>query len=333
MEKIKVNVSSSVANILKKDMELFGFFKGEDDINTNKFINTLIANYYDLIEEEKEKLTNDIAIIIKKNGQDENEELSSIIAEYFLEYKFKDELFDTSISFKPTAVSKDAFLNIESSINKIGFSKYFRILFSSYAMKPQYNRERIIFKDKVSLINDAIKNKHALSLKQNDKRVFIFPYKLIFSGEELFNYLICFDESNKPISLRLSNIDGLVYTKKKFDLNADIKNKLDVLIKMGPQYAFDVTGVHEYAVKLTDKGLKMFKKIYIHRPKIDRKEDNILYFKCSYQQIYQYFFRFGKEAYVMYPNLLSKKMRKDYRDAANHYSFEYSLSQNNLIKD
>ena len=38
MEKIKVNVSSSVANILKKDMELFGFFKGEDDINKKKFI-------------------------------------------------------------------------------------------------------------------------------------------------------------------------------------------------------------------------------------------------------------------------------------------------------
>ena len=55
MEKLKVNVSDLVYQVLKKDMELFKFFKSDESTNSNLFINTLIANYYDFIEDEENK--------------------------------------------------------------------------------------------------------------------------------------------------------------------------------------------------------------------------------------------------------------------------------------
>lgn len=331
MEKIKVNISSSVMQILKKDMELFKFYKSDDELNTNLFINTLISNYYNIIEDEESSTISDLKKIIKNETLLNNDDIQIIcekISDYFLMKQFKDEAFDTSISFKPTNVSKDAFDNIIVSLNNKGISKYFRILFSNYSIKPQYIRERIIFKDTYEKIIKAIKAKKAISLKTSNNRDTYFPYKILHSGEELFNYLICYKNNNELLSIKLTNIKDLVITKDSFEISNEIKEKLDNIIKLGPQFACDTDKITEYAVKLTPDGIKKFRRIYIHRPKLDHKENDIYYFKCSYDQIYQYFFRFGKDAYVIFPNNLSKRLRAEYKEASNHYYEEYNLTKN-----
>lgn len=52
-------------------------------------------------------------------------------------------------------------------------------------------------------------------------------------------------------------------------------------------------------IKLTNKGKKMFNKIFINRPKPIKIEDDIYYFECSINQLFQYFSRFGSDALVL----------------------------------
>lgn len=329
MEKLKVNISDSVYQILKKDMELFKFFKTDGSTNANLFINTLIANYYNFIENEENILNKGIKKILNDNPNIRNNEIDSItskITEYILGLDYNEEEYNCSISFKPTKISIDAINNIEYQLNNKGISKYFRLLFSNYAKKPLYQREKIIFKDKVDIIDYSIKNKTAISLKLNDKRYTYYPYKLLYSGEELFNYLVCCDEFNNITSLRLTNIHDLIKTKAPFVIQDEIIKKLDEMIKLGPQFACDIDSIMEYIIKLTPQGIKKFNKIYIHRPKPYKIEDNLYYFKCSYDQMYQYFFRFGKDAYVISPSTLSKRLRLEYKEASKHYSDEFFQS-------
>ncbi len=330
MEKLKVNVSDLVYQVLKKDMELFKFFKSDESTNSNLFINTLIANYYDFIEDEENKLNKGIKKILSNNTdikKNELDSISNIITEYILDLDNKEDEYKLSISFKPTKVSIDTINIIEYQLNNKGISKYFRLLFSSYAKKPLYQREKIIFKDKVDIIDYSIKNKTAISLKIGDNRYTCYPYKLLYSGEELFNYLVCCDEHNNIFSFRLTNIHDLVKTKTSFIIKDEIIKKLDEMINLGPQFACDIDKVMEYIVKLSPQGIKKFKKIYIHRPKPYKIEDNIYYFKCSYDQMYQYFFRFGKDAYVIAPSSLSKRLRMEYEEASKYYSDEFYQSQ------
>lgn len=332
MEKIKVNISSEVAQILKKDMELFKFFKADDEINQNLFINTLIANYYNYIDDEEQKVNSEIKEILKNETNLSNAKINDIsrtISNYFLNRNNKDEIFDTALSFKPTKVSEYALNNIEYLLNDLGLSRYFRILFSAYAKRPQYIREKIMFKDKVELLNKAIAEKRIISFSLNNKKTSLKPYKLVYSGEELFNYLICYND-NGIFSFRLPTLTNLIITKDKFILDDITKEKLDKLINMGPQFACDPDKFGEYVIKLTPNGIKKFKHIYIHRPKPYKKEGNIYYFKCAYEQIYQYFFRFGKDAYVISPAGLSKRLRIEFKEASKHYSSEFNLINEGL---
>ena len=73
-EKIKIYISKDVHEILLKDMELFEFYKKNQTLNKNDFMNTLIMNYHetyqkrcsDLYQHISMKLKNEMKISFEK---------------------------------------------------------------------------------------------------------------------------------------------------------------------------------------------------------------------------------------------------------------------------
>lgn len=75
-------------------------------------------------------------------------------------------------------------------------------------------------------------------------------------------------------------------------------------------------------IRLTEKGERIYKHHYIHRPPYVYKEKNFYTFYCSHDQILNYFKRFGKEAYIITPKYLQSEIYKFYKSATEFYSLE-----------
>lgn len=73
-------------------------------------------------------------------------------------------------------------------------------------------------------------------------------------------------------------------------------------------------------VKSTKRGVKIFNKYYLHRPISLSIKDNIYTFNTSVDNLFVYFTRFGKEAYILEPNSLKKQMRKFHKQTYTLYS-------------
>ena len=86
------------------------------------------------------------------------------------------------------------------------------------------------------------------------------------------------------------------------------------MMMYGPQYLY-LDNDQEAEVILTKKGQKYFKSFYVYRPVVDRIEGNHYFFKCSIDQLTQYFSRFGSECYVIKPNNLRMRLINYYKEA------------------
>ena len=83
-----------------------------------------------------------------------------------------------------------------------------------------------------------------------------------------------------------------------------------------------------YCVHLTENGIKQFHSLYIHRPvaiNIAKDETGAnYYFDCSPEQVYQYFSRFGQDAFIVYPADLRDRM---IQQIAKAYRMVHRLNQ------
>lgn len=323
-EKIKVNIQKSVFEILNKDMELFGFYKKNGSLNQNLFFTTLISNYYTDYNDKKNHTFNLISdhLIKSKKITDKSVyflalEITDKIDDYILD--LTNERFDKSIAIKPTKNTIKVFNYINDYlVPNTGISSFYRSLFTSYSKLPQNEREKIIFKNVFELISKAIKENKKIffTLIKNNE---VSPYKLSSSKEELFNYLLAVN-NNKIFTYRLSKIKDITILNQQATISEKQKSLLDKMIELGPQYPIYEEDLDEIIVKLTTKGIELYKSIYLHRPKISKIENDLYYFNCSYQQIMQYFSRFGKHAIIISPKSLRDNIYKYYSDG--YYAYK-----------
>lgn len=320
-EKIKIYISKDVHDILIKDMELFEFYKKDQTLNKNDFINTLIMNYH----ETYQKKCSDLYQHIFTKLEDEAISDASFIAHNLVHtiestnYHFGDEKFDNPISIKPTKKSSKTIHYIQHCyLEGTTLSNYFRNLFASYTSLPKDHRERIIFKDTCDKIQEAIDKKCKIyfTTTSNPDKHIASPYALSRSKEELFNYLLA-EYKNRAYSFRLSRINQVVLLNEAASFDHDVQHSLELMKKNGPQFSYDNIG--EICVRLTEIGKNMFKKMYLHRPSPVRIEDDHYYFDCSKNQIIQYFYRFGKYAFIESPRDIAEDMLYRYQSAARSY--------------
>lgn len=323
-EKIKIYISKDINAILLKDMELFEFYKKDRTLNKNDFINTLIINYYETYQNNSSVMYERIKTTLSKRVDEDEFEIADIAYELlqYIEtntFKLENVKLDALISLKPTKKSSQIITYIQQCLLQgTTMSNYFRNMFASYVLLPQDKREQIIFKDKLDVINEAIASNRKVyfTTTKNSEKHIASPYAVANSKEELFNYLVA-EYKNKPYSFRLCRLSKVIILNEQRTFHEENLTIMKKMTEQNPQFAIGYE--REYVVRLTEKGQEMFTKVYLHRPKPIRIEDDLYYFDCSRNQIYQYFFRFGKHAHVVHPRTLAAEMQHDYYEAAMSY--------------
>ena len=327
-EKIKVYVSREIDTMLSKDADFFEFYKKDRSLNRNDFINTLIVNYFDSYAQADNVLAGRLAEVLSgrlSNAQDISlisGEILNAVKDY--QYSSSDKKAEVTISIKPTRRSAGVIDFIQSScLTDISLSGYFRNLFASYCSLPQDRREEIIFKEKFETVRRAIEENRMIyfTTSKSAERHEAAPYAIGRSQEELFNYLICY-YNGQPFSFRMTRLQNVRLLNKAAIIPEETAVLLEKM-RSAPQFAYNRTA--EICVMLNERGQKLFNRIYSYRPKPTNIIKGLYYFDCSEEQIYQYFFRFGASARVIYPESLRLQMQKAYANAAETYSGNHKM--------
>ena len=93
---------------------------------------------------------------------------------------------------------------------------------------------------------------------------------------------------------------------------------LEKMREKGPQYA--INRDEAVKVKMTEKGIDLYRRIYLDRPLFDDKTipaDGIYTFSCSEEQAFFYFRKFpGDTAVIISPDSLRQRMLDFHEKAA-----------------
>lgn len=326
-DKIKIYVSARIAEILDKDAEAFEFFKKDGKtVNKNAFLSRLIVHYSDEFHSEQSRLLERIQATIQKYTFLKEATLQAVCFEItekinHLATSPEGEKFDKLVSLKPTKETQALIDYIEAyRLNGCSLSEYFRNLFGAYAALPQDKRECIVCKKQRELLLQAIKEQRRvfLTVSHDKKSTMEFsPYAFSTTKEELHCYVLGHD-GNHAIPLRLSRIDSVTLLNERAEFPQQYQSIFDKMLTYGPQFLC-APSEEEVQVELTERGVKKFKKMYVHRPVPTKIDGNVYTFNCSYNQIFIYFTRFGADAYVRSPERLKNEMHRFHEAASNHY--------------
>lgn len=222
-DKIKVKISSFVANILENDALRFGFTKNGKS-NRNALLNKLIPT---LVEVRKAR-RNEIKHILKNEYHREDAEsiynaVNMVIDKvYFNDAELK--VLDEYIWIRPSKETKATYDEIEMSetyITAQELSVYIRGLLNEYSHFPQYKREIFVFDEELDVFSDACYTRNILHFRNKETnqrhRVFAFNYYYGYLYEQT-NYCVIYDiNENKIKSIPLHNIQDIYIIKQKYE--------------------------------------------------------------------------------------------------------------------
>lgn len=326
-EKIKISLSKNTLDVLKKDCVDFKIVKGNGQANMNAFINTLIVNYYETFSASEETLHEDI-----KNAL-------SIIPDYYKEKVFHDviKVFakksehtdskkdTTTLSFKPTKISEKALLHIQHVLlQSESLSSFYRRMFLSYAQKTKTEREKIIHKENFELLQTAVKRGVQVCVQLQSGVVVnnLSVYSISPAKDEFFNYVLAYDNKHNT-TMRLASVKTVSLLSVVSTIPETNKTLFERQIACAAQYPMYTTDNEPIKVQLTEKGKKLFEKIYLYRPTPVSIEGDIYTFNCSANQLLYYFERFGESALILSPKKLGIFMRNYYHFALKKYKTIY----------
>ena len=225
------------------------------------------------------------------------------------------------LSLKPTEETSPLIYSIASGqmAGDDSVSQYFCRMLIAYCKKPFSERERIIFRETYTFLQDACRKGQSINFMTiwNDTDVrHVIPYCIATGEEEMFNYLLC-EETNpktgkpQPATYRLNRITRLTKGIETKTISEDVKEYCDRMKEYAPQYV--INNDEEICVKLTDRGELNYGRIYYGRPKpyliVDKSDGHYYYFRCSYIQVFHYFRRFEPNtSKILSPVFLREKM-------------------------
>lgn len=320
-------------HILENDIELFYSYLSKKPSFT-VFLATIIKNY---ISDAKCSFINDASnikdFVYNELNWLSDKEKNKIIDKFqdlYIKSKIQDfqDLFKNSIKIPDNRVSLTNAL--QEKIYTLNCSKYYdgdvktylRFLIHEYTTLSLGKRERIIFKDLIDKVNNAIKNSKVIMVKNfNDSTKYIIrPIGITEDSKTQYNYLCGYvkkqdEEIEKYQSFRIYRIETLIELSNTYTMT-EKENKF----KDNPAY-YDPK--HKYTIKLTNKGYTMYKEILHLRPvstSIESEKDYyILKFYSSEREIYNYFFKFGAECQIIEPVKLRERFKEEYKKAISVY--------------
>lgn len=222
VDKIKIKVSSFVANILENDALRFGFMKNGKS-NKNALLNKLIPT---LVEVRKVR-RNEIEDILKNEyNRDDSENIYNAVNTVIDRVYFDDEelnILDEYIWIRPSKEVMSTYDEIETSETLITAQEipvYIRGLLNEYSRLPQYKREMLVFDKELDIFDTACGLHHILHFKDKETgdryKAFAFNYYYGYLYDQT-NYCIIYDLSDTTIkAIPLYRIQDIYMIKQKY---------------------------------------------------------------------------------------------------------------------
>lgn len=338
MEKIDSYIPKEVKQIIRNDVELFELFKKDSanklmQINTNYFMNKFIENFFDDYMVQRRNYHKNISGKLSNLGIN-TQQINDISHQILNDFIFSDDYNSNSKSnerlyFRPIDKTAYTLEYIDLNLEGDSKSKFIARMLIAYSKLPQYEREKIIFKDIYNKVFHACKNNSiSISYSLGKKNMVVMPYAIFQGKEQLFNYLFCCGYDNdgnlRNYSYRINRITAVRASEKIIPYTDNIEHHFQLTQKYGASYAINGSE-KETCVLLNKSGISSFRQIYFGRPKAERKEVDSngtyrYYFNCSEEQLYRYFRRFNPgEALVEYPQSLKDRIMKFHRDSLKTY--------------
>ena len=326
-EKIKISLAQETLELLKKDCEDFKILKPNGSANFNSFINQLINNYYEMFTAKEETLHDEIRSAISVIPDYYKEKVFGDVVKLFAKQSFPqtDKHNNITFSFKPTKVSEKAITYINQIILKDeSISSFYRRMFTAYSKLTKNEREKIIHKDNYEILKKAIKKKVQVCIALNSKDVLnnSSVFAVAPAKDELFNYVLIYS-GKQNYTLRLASIYSVSLLSAKADIPEDNCALFERQVACAAQYPMYNTDIEPIKVQLSEKGKKLFNKIYLYLPVPVKIEDDVYTFNCSANQLLYYFERFGDSALILSPKKLGIFMRNYYYFALKKYRSIY----------
>ena len=333
-EKINIYVPPEVGAMLERDMEMFEIYKsGGQSLNWNRFLSMLIKGYYDTYVQESKALYDSILSALKTvplNDMQRKDAADSILNNVIHpDGNKRGKKGSRHLSLKPTDSTEDLIQRITITGDDY-VSRYLRGLLTSYCKKPFSQRERIVFKENYEKLLQFCNNRQPVYLSTiwEDGIVHeVVPYAMAIGPEEMFNFLLCQEENPLTHNMEakafgLRRIKRVNASDKRTYLQPDVLDHLKIMEKTGPQYA--INDDEEICVRLTERGLIAYRRIYFGKPKycrMERHDDGYYQFYiCSKEQVYLYFRKFDPEIIeIVAPESLRNRMIQFYMSGVKAY--------------
>lgn len=323
LDKLSIYVPESMARSLDRDAKLFEILKRDGrHINRNRFLGLVLLGHHDTFVAERRRLAEIVGSELANTIGDDalrNEIAKNVARKISAPTPPNRRLRGcTRLSFKPTqateGIVREAFAELGPDDTA---SRYFYGLLESYCSKASYERELIVHKERADLLRRACRSRETVSFVLALNRLEthrVVPYKLVEGQDGLLNYLLCYEEDNperRALAHRLSRIERPRLTGDKGTIPSDVEHNLTMMERLGPQFA--INDNIETCVRMTEKGLDTYQRIYLGRPefaKVEVTEGGFLCrFNCSLDQLFLYFKRFGAdEAEVVSPQSLRERL-------------------------
>ena len=341
-QRISLSISPEAYSTIISDMDFF-----QNGNNLDGFINRIISNYREISdasislakERERDIYRNRIKSLSKTEtiSHEDSECIERLVVGYTNELIIKMNSFNSGIPLKPR-INNDNYDDLcmgSSDFQEEAYypreGRYIKALIEDYAQLPFFEREGVFFKDTIDIINESINNGNIVKLKYTNRKqqqiqITVRPYKITTGPLLKYHYLIALpynsDDEKTILTLRISRISDSKKLREKSHITQKEQDHIEEVIReKGIQYI--VSQDSEIKVRLTDQGYKLYKSILYLRPKytnITQEEDYwLLDFVCAEEQIKNYFFQFGKEAVIQYPQHLREWFFLRYNEASQVY--------------
>lgn len=193
-------------------------------------------------------------------------------------------------------------------------------IIEEYSQMNFSTREKIILRDKIAVIERAIKHNNLIQYTKGDgTKKTVSPYKIVVEPDTQYNYLIISNEDNggKPGSIRLCMMNEITELRQKRKIDAkSMEQELS-----DRNIAYLKNEEIEVEIGLTKNGEDIYSRVIPNRPKLISKDKEktgdyrIYRFKCTEFQAKVYFNSFGKEAKIISPESLKEEIKKFYEEA------------------
>lgn len=235
-DKIKIKVSTYVANILENDALRFGFMKN-GNANKNALLNKLIPT---LVEVRKAR-RNEIENILKyEYNREDSENIYNAVNTVIDRVYFDDEelnVLDEYIWIRPSKETIATYDEIETSETLITAQEipvYIRGLLNEYSQLPQYKREILTFDSELGSFANACETRQILYFRDRETgeryKAFAFGYYYGYLYEPT-NYCIIYDINNKIVkAIPLYRIQDIYTIKQKYKPSESLIEQLQAYV-------------------------------------------------------------------------------------------------------